>query len=788
MPAGRSCFFLLLVLLQLSCVTRTVTPDGGAAYRNENGRNDRWGFAGFGGGGAMFYPAVSPFDPSFALVACDMTGSYVTYDGGERWRMFNLGDPVTFFLFDPNDSNVVYANAAALYKSTDKGNTWRLFYPAEEDIAGIISKGDHATTIVVPKDSISRRVSALGIDPADSRILFAGITVDGQHGIFTSPDGGKTWQKETGTDTAVKNIFTAPASDHKGRVYASTEKGIYVKTENGWRFNKAPAGVRSVTTFTAGFDATQQKTIIYGITGLSYFNNTVDSSGIFYTNDGGETWENRQGGLTSLCDGCTPEWRTVATSTGHPHTVYVSYNNFTNGDTVSIGVAKSTDFGITWSLVWQDRLLRDTALISSNFSRDWLNERFGPSWGENPFSIGVSPHNPDICYATDFGRTVKTEDGGKYWQQVYSKETDAGWVSRGLEVTTSYDIVMDPFDSSHLFICNTDIGLMESEDGGHSWKSATKNNGIPRSWINSTYWLAFDPEVKGRAWAVMSGSHDLPRPKMWRRSGVSGYKGGILTTTDGGKTWIPVSKSAGEGAFTHILVDPESNRHLRTLYACGFGKGVYKSTDGGKTWKQKNTGLPAAEPFAWRISRRENDGALFLVISRRNEKDTEEGDGALYVSRDGAETWQPINLPAGTNGPTDIMPDNTRPGRLILSAWGKINEGRFEADTGGGIFMTEDEGQTWKQVMEKDQHVHDITYDSRSSTYYACGFNGNAWRSADGARSWQRIKGYNFKWGKRVVPDPHDKDRIFIITFGGGVWHGPANGDSLAAEDILSIY
>jgi hypothetical protein len=30
--------------------------------------------------------------------------------------------------------------------------------------------------------------------------------------------------------------------------------------------------------------------------------------------------------------------------------------------------------------------------------------------------------------------------------------------------------------------------------------------------------LVTDPKVKGRMWAAMSGTHDLPRPKMWRMS------------------------------------------------------------------------------------------------------------------------------------------------------------------------------------------------------------------------------------------------------------------------------
>ncbi|MBX2924007.1 MAG: hypothetical protein KF746_17545 [Chitinophagaceae bacterium] len=759
--------------------------------KKPNGRNDAWGYAGYGGGGAMFYPTVSPFDPGHAFVACDMTGSFVTYDGGESWRMFNLRGPVHFFTFDPSDPNTVYANSIALFKSTDKGNTWNVVYPSASDITAVISKGDHANEVLVTRDSTIRRVQAFAVDPADSKKLYAVISIDQKNGFYTSADGGSNWIKETDMTVTAGNIFIAPSSPkNKRTVYIATGDGILTNENGSWEMNALPAGVKKITTCTGGYDSAQQRFIIYAIAGRSYFNPDDDESGIYFTNDGGKTWQNRQEGIISQqsAGAGIPEWRTIATSALHPATVYVSYNNFILGDTTCIGVAKSDNYGKTWTLVWKDRLAKGGSVVSENFTGGWLNERFGPTWGENPFSIGVSPVNPDVCYATDFGRTVKSDDGGTTWKQVYTRKEGPGWVSRGLEVTTSYDVVTDPFDSNHVFICNTDIGLMESTDGGHSWKSATQNNGVPRQWVNSAYWLTFDPDIKGKAWAVMSANHDLPRPKMWRRAGVANYKGGILVTGDAGKTWTPVSSSIGEAAFTHILADPSSNEDARTLYACAFGKGVYKSVDGGKTWQQKNKGLEGKEPFAWRIMRRETDGVLFLMVSRRSEKGEigTPDDGALYRSTDGAETWTKMTLPEGTNAPTSIIADAQSPQRLILSAWGKVSGGKFSTDTGGGIFVSGDDGNTWKQVMQKDQHIHDITFDDRNKTYYACGFNSSAYRSTDKGETWERIKGYNFKWGKRVVPDPVHPGKVYIVTFGGGIWYGPENGDAGAEEDIVT--
>jgi hypothetical protein len=58
------------------------------------------------------------------------------------------------------------------------------------------------------------------------------------------------------------------------------------------------------------------------------------------------------------------------------------------------------------------------------------------------------------------------------------------------------------------------------------------------------------------------------------------------------------------------------------------------------------------------------------------------------------------------------------------------------------------------------------------------------WRSGDGGGTWQRIRGYTFKWGHRVIVDPVNPKMIYITTYGGSVWHGPAQPDSTVPEDI----
>ncbi len=148
-------------------------------------------------------------------------------------------------------------------------------------------------------------------------------------------------------------------------------------------------------------------------------------------------------------------------------------------------------------------------------------------------------------------------------------------------MTTCYGVHFDPFDANRLFISYTDIGMWRSDDRGTSWTTCD----VPRDWRNTTYWIAFDPEVKGRGWAVMSSVHDLPRPKMFRSRDVGGYNGGV--TDNRGRRQDLDEDDAGHAAHRGDAHHPRSHEPegCALLYVTGFGTGVWKSADGGKSWR-----------------------------------------------------------------------------------------------------------------------------------------------------------------------------------------------------------
>jgi hypothetical protein len=51
------------------------------------------------------------------------------------------------------------------------------------------------------------------------------------------------------------------------------------------------------------------------------------------------------------------------------------------------------------------------------------------------------------------------------------------------------------------------------------------------------------------------------------------------------------------------------------------------------------------------------------------------------------------------------------------------------------------------------------------------------WLSRDDGRSWESFEKLPFSNIQRVVFDPADPLRIYVTTFGGSVWRGPATPD-----------
>jgi len=721
-----------------------------------------------GGGGAMFRPTISPLDPKTVLVACDMSGSYITHDGGETWRMFNLRAVTRDFVFDPVNPSVIYALGTGVWRSQDRGATWELLLPHPGKVRGVSDPDDEAAEQIITTDDVAEkderlgRISAFAIDPADPKRLYAAVGWR----LWHSKDGGERWSLDGNLPGPVIHIAVVPRPKGDADLWLAGPKGFW------WVHGGSAGGVEAPPVTVALKDENvevlgDRVALTAVANGGRFFQAVVDATQKKPVVRWVEMKLPGEGGIVTTY------------ASGHDgKTMYVSFSRLQMYGKVWLGVAKSTDGGANWDLIW-----KDSGKGATNATDGWLAESFAPDWGEEPLGLVVSDKDHELMYATDLGRTMKSTDGGGHWTQVYThRKANGGWVSNGLDVTESYGVHFDPFDPKRIFITSTDIGLLRSDDGGESWVSS--HDGVPGRWRSNAYWMVFDPAVRGRVWAAMSPTHDLPRVRMWRHRDVESFGGGVVESMDGGVHWAVAGTGMPETAVTHLVLDLKSPPARRTLYAAAMGRGVYKSSDSGRTWELKDRGITQPNPLAWRLALA-SDGTLYAIVVRESSNGSigNEKDGALYRSRDGAENWERVKLPDGVNGPNGLVVDPRDPSRIYLAAWARQAGMRGQ---GGGIYRTKDGGATWELLFGGDQHVYSVTYNrANPSELYAAGFSSSAWHSTDDGAHWRRIPGFNFKAAHRVIADPVHPGMVYITTFGGGVWHGAVDGKP-GVEDIVS--
>ena len=133
----------------------------------------------------------------------------------------------------------------------------------------------------------------------------------------------------------------------------------------------------------------------------------------------------------------------------------------------------------------------------------------------------------------------------------------------------------------------------------------------------------------------------------------------LLVSTDGGATW----DERGTVELAGLAVDPGEPDHLLGVT---YDATVVTSRDGGRTWSQVPS--PPLVALGW-----DAGTGLFGLAA----------DGTLYSIDDGAGMFEPVGvLPAA--------------GQALLVA----DDALYAATEGGGIFVSEDAGGTWRSLLE----------------------------------------------------------------------------------------
>ena len=727
----------------------------------------KWEPAGISGGGAMFTPAISPADPQLMMLNCDMSAAYVSTDGGANWKMIHYSQLRTNTqckpAFHPTDPTLVYAaNGNRLMVSRDRGEHWQLLSQLPQPARGEI-----------------------GIDPGNPDLML--VCAGGS--VLRSNDAGKTWAKCDGPRGEVRGFHFDQTTPAGARVcFAGMSEGIWRSDDDGKTWASKVSGLPGpkLLAFAGGSNAKDMVAIYYCCV-PSKEEGGKFTGGPYRSKDRGEHWEPALGtGLNietkafdNWSQGPIAQYQQLATSNAKPATVYAFNTNTGIPPPHQASCYRSDDAGQTWRATFQ----ADPRWQPINVEKDYtvcIDQQF---YQECPLGVAASPNNPDLLLTVDGGRCYLTRDGGKTWvaghthpaaaQDPDPKGGDATrWLCNGLVVTTTWNYYIDPFAPERHYICYTDIGFAHSDDRGQSWSWWGLAGRAP--WGNTCYELAFDPQTPGKVWGAFSDVHDIPNGNIIWGNHSDKRPGGVCLSLDHAATWKASNQGLPLAACTSVVVDPKSTPGKRTLYAGIFNHGVFKSMDDGKTWTAKNQGLGAESNR--RVCRvyLHPDGTVFALITARTNgrKFSAEGVG-LYRSKDGAENWELVNKSQSFLWPKDFTVD-PKDSRCIYLGAADARELQQ-----GGLYRTSDGGSTWQRLARQgSEHFGAYLHPKRPGWIYMTLTEGapgsGLWLSTDNGATWKAMSGLPFSNAQRVTFDSENEGLIYVTTFGGSVWRGPA--------------
>ena len=352
-----------------------------------------WKVIGPGGGGGVMKPTISPFNDKFVLTHCDMTGMYITTDGGENWKMKNLWNVPDDFEFDPADSNILYvatrgflhsedrgSGISLLLRSEDHGEKWQIIFPA---VARSKKVECLQSTSLEPSDliegAIDGTVQKVKVDPADNSRIYLGIAPlidymgggkdkkeNGKASLVLSEDHGKTWRTlSVLSGESVVNIYP---EEEKGSVIVFTEHSCERINEKTGKSEILPMPVSTVDASEGGKGSNGY--LIYIMSHLRSAGNGIQG-GVYLSRDMGKSWIQVNNGLmSSKARGKLPVLRRgFAVCESVPEVAYISMVNPESREKRELvavySVYKTTDAGTNWKPVLCHHLLKVTLQITS---------------------------------------------------------------------------------------------------------------------------------------------------------------------------------------------------------------------------------------------------------------------------------------------------------------------------------------------------------------------------------------------------------------------------------------
>ncbi|MCF8381167.1 MAG: hypothetical protein K9H49_16460 [Bacteroidales bacterium] len=567
---------------------------------------------------------IDPKNSDIVLVAAEGSvwgpggdrGIYKTKDGGKTWKKtldISENTGANNIIMDPADNNVLYATTeqrrrhvyskigggpeSAVYKSADKGESWRK-----------ITKG-------LPSGDLG----GMGIDisPVDNNVLYLIVEAgEGNSGFYRSSDRGESWQKMSSYSSSgqyYNEIFCDPVDVNK--VY-STETVSQVSVDGGKTWTALGLEGRHVDDHALWIDPKDTNHIMIGGDGgvyetydsgsnwifksnlsvTQFYRVQVDNDYPFYNVYGGTQDNNTLGGPSqnTCSEGVSNEdWKAILGGDGFWAQIDPSDPNI---------VYCESQYG---NMARYDKKSGETLRIKPIPEKGEKSYK----WNWNTPLI-ISPHSNTRLY-TFANKVLRSDDRGESWKVISGDLTsqvdrntwpvmDHFWsidaVAKDVSTSlwgTGVSLDESPVQEDLLF-AGTDDGVISiTENGGKSWRQIRHIDGVPDfSYVSDIMPSKFDANVV----YVSFDNH--------KRDDFKPY---VFKSTDKGLTWTPVANNLPARGTVHTLQQDHVNQNL--LFA-GTEFGVFFSIDGGAEWVKLSSGIPTIAIKDISIQERENDLVL----------------------------------------------------------------------------------------------------------------------------------------------------------------------------------
>ncbi len=700
----------------------------------------------------------------------------------------NMGGRTVDFAVPLSNTSIIYAavGPSGVWKSSNAGVTWEPSFVNEGSVAvGAVAVAQSAPDIVWvgTGEATARNSVAIG------------------DGVYKSEDAGKTWKNMGLVETRfISRILVDPTDPDvvfvgaQGHLWGpNEERGVYKTTDGGKTWKKVLTIDKDTGCSDLAMDPSNPKILYAGMWKYRrnpyYFYSGGETSGLFKTTDGGETWKKMTTGLPSGVVGRVG----VDICRSKPNVVYTLFEHITDG-----GLYRTDNKGETWIRMCDKR------------TYDRIN--FRPFYYSR---LTADPNNELVVYVYS-GSSYISRDGGRTYDTI----------GRGTH-SDHHALWVDPFNSSHI-IDGNDGGIDISWDGGRTYHTVQSG-----AWaeiynvafdMRDPYWVNIGLQDNGN-WEGPSNSRDrsgILNQHWYATGGGDGFYAQIdpedwsilyRNLQMGGIERHDLKTGLSQGIKPQAPIGQEPYRfnwnspihispHDHNVVYFG-GNYLFRSRDKGRSWEKAGPDLSTNDPNKKIDSGGpitiDNTGAeihcTILTISESRVKNgtiwVGTDDGQVQVTRDDGKTWDNVTknikgLGADDNWVTRVEASHFNEGAAYIS----ISRHQVD-DYKPYIYKTEDYGKTWVALasnLPAVGYIHVIREDLENQNLLFAGSEFGLFVSFDGGKKW-----IPYKWDFPTIAvrdiQIHPRERDLIIgTHGRGVWimDDIRPLEQLAAETVRS--